>query len=58
MTADHHKPSGCGAIQAAVATKFHDDAHSERIAERQVQPLGAMYSLRTGEVQFLEDERP
>jgi len=94
---------GCGAIQAAVATKFHDEAHPERIAEllqnilpaletvdaslppeqfmlaaveanvrhtlqilrespegkqriaeRQVQLMGAVYSLHTGQVRFLE----
>ncbi|WP_296492860.1 carbonic anhydrase [Rhodoferax sp.] len=95
---------GCGAIQAAVATKFHEEPHPERIADLlknilpalddidptlphdqfvlaaveanvrhtvqilraspagkehqtdgEVQVLGAVYSLHTGQVRFLED---
>ena len=95
---------GCGAIQAAVATKFHDESHPERIADLlknilpalddidpalphgqyelaaveanvrhtvqilraspagqnhqtdgEMQVLGAVYSLHTGQVRFLED---
>ena len=98
---------GCGAIKAAVAAKFHDARHPERIAllldnilpalehidstlppesymlaaveanvRHTVQVLrnspegknlfagglirlvGAVYSLHTGQVRFLEDERP
>ena len=95
---------GCGAIQAAVATKFHDEAHPERVADLLknilpaldgidpalppeefllaaveanvrhtvrilrdstegqkrfadglIQLVGAVYSLHTGRVRFLED---